>query len=321
MKLGGLLEEGTKELGLRFSLLNLLPSLALFAFTLALAWSGAPAGPPDFSAVVGRLDELGTSDGICLGLGVLIFALVLQPLQFSIVRLLEGYWPGGPGGRWSAPGIRRHRRQREKIKRVTECSHPDPSPAEKAAMLAADWKLRRLYPRTDRVLPTALGNALRAAEDAPWRRYRLDGVVIWPRLYPLLPETMRAILGDRRTQLDVTVRLCVSGLLALAVAVIFLRGEWTWLAGFGVTLLLFAWLAYRGAVAAAIAYGEAVQVAFDLHRFALHDALKLPLPHDLSAERSLNESLSAFFRQNIDGDLLAIRYRHAEHQSRAKAAD
>ena len=46
MKLSDLVGDGTKNLGLRFSLLNVVPSLALFVFALALWWSGAPTQPP-----------------------------------------------------------------------------------------------------------------------------------------------------------------------------------------------------------------------------------------------------------------------------------
>jgi len=56
--------------------------------------------------------------------------------------------------------------------------------------------------------------------------------------------------------------------------------------------LLLAWVSYRSAVVAAIAYGEAVRVAFDLHHLDLYAALHLELPHDPQAEQKLGKRLS-----------------------------
>jgi hypothetical protein len=55
--------------------------------------------------------------------------------------------------------------------------------------------------------PTALGNALRAAEVRPQVAYGLDGVVVWLRLYPLLPEAMRSLLGDAQSECQLNAEL------------------------------------------------------------------------------------------------------------------
>jgi hypothetical protein len=76
-------------------------------------------------------------------------------------------------------------------------------------------------------MPTALGNVLKSAELYPWQRYRLDAVVIWSRLQPLLPTEFADLLQQAKTSLDI--------LLTLA--------TFTWL--FGVPLAL--WTALRAA--------------------------------------------------------------------------
>jgi hypothetical protein len=55
--------------------------------------------------------------------------------------------------------------------------------------------------------------------------------------------------------------------------------------------------AYRGAVQAARAYGEAVAVAFDLHRLDLYAALHLPLPARAEDEPALGAEISLRWRQ------------------------
>jgi hypothetical protein len=51
------------------------------------------------------------------------------------------------------------------------------------------------------------------------------------------------------------------------------------------------------ALAVAAAYGQALEAAFDLHRFDLLTALHLPLPANLTGEVAANQELSRFLRQ------------------------
>ena len=310
MKVDSLIESGTKELGVRFNLVGVLPSAMLFLFVLALYWSGAPKQSPDFRLAFAKIESMGIKEGILLVVAVLVFSLLLQPLQLSLVRLLEGYWtvPLLPqvGAVFSFPGVAWHRYRRRKLELQTQVK-TRPSAAELSAIAAADWRLRRYYPARDKILPTALGNALRANEEVPQQKYRLDAVVVWPRLYPLLPEPMLGILADRRNQLDLAVRLCATFILAAIVAAATLYRHGWWMAVPAGALVL-AWLSYRGAIAAAIAYGESVQTVFDLYRFELYKVLRLSLPANLAEERVLNEKISDFFRQGIDASFKSLPY-------------
>ncbi len=297
MKLDSLISDGLEAFGPRFSLVGLLPNGVLCLFLVALAWSGAPDRAPDLELVMQRVIALGTTEAVALGIGILVFALVLQPLQLSMVRILEGYW----GSSWLADKVagaciflqRRRRQSLENAARFLAQGEPD---QERRAAMAA-WRYRH-YPPKDKVMPTRLGNVLRAAEDRAGRRYGLDAVAVWPRLYPLISEKLAATLTDQRDQLDLAARFCVVFFVAAlaAAAVVFRHGLWLLVPG---AALLMAWLSYRAAIAAAIAYGETIEAAFDLHRFDLLKALHLPLPSDRETERAANERLCDFLRQGI----------------------
>ncbi|MEK8170988.1 hypothetical protein NKH77_19840 [Streptomyces sp. M19] len=86
-----------------------------------------------------------------------------------------------------------------------------------------------------------------------------------------------------------------SGATALVSAGMLLRSGW-WLA-LALVPAAVSVLAYRGAVQAALAYGDAVRAAFDLHRFDLLAALRLPLPGSVAEERALAGTLCAHWRQ------------------------
>jgi len=64
-----------------------------------------------------------------------------------------------------------------------------------------------------------------------------------------------------------------------------------------------------GAVQAALAYGESVHSAFDLHRFDPLKALHLPLPANQEAEITLHTSLCNEWRQGLP---FRPTYRHPE---------
>jgi hypothetical protein len=306
VKLDALLT-ATKGLGLRFHLVGLLPTAFVMLLTIALLASGAPGDAPDLDELSRRAVSLSGWEGTLLFGAVLVAALVLQPLQVSLVRLLEGYWSGSWLGRqFGRPGMKRHHHRRTALEDATLIHDEEPTDQQVAEATAATEQLRRLYGPEDPVLPTKLGNVLRAAEDRAGGRYGLETVVTWPRMYPLLSEPVRALVDDQRNQLDMSCRFCVAFVVAAAVSAGLLIAHGWWLAVAAGTLAL-AVLAYRAAVGAALSYGESLDTAYDLHRFDLLKALHLPLPATRSDELDANSELSAFLLQ---GDPVQFEYEH-----------
>ena len=315
-----LLGGSIRDLGVRFNLVGFLPTALLALFLSAALLSGAPASGPDLGSLEAHLRRSSPLQAVLFTVAVLALALVLQPLQLSLVRLLEGYW--GRAGVLRIPadrGCDRHRRRRERLDQQTRIPKLDgqsPGGQQVAAASMAAWKLRRLYPDDpDHVMPTLLGNVLKAGEDRAGERYGLDCVVIWPRLYPLLSEPLTAALDDARNQLDLAVRFAATfGLIAVGALILLAPHGW-WAAAVLAALAL-AWLSYRGSVNAAISYGELLESAIDLHRFDLLQALHLPLPPDPEAERTLNTQLSDLLRQDLE---MQVRYAHAPNAEPAQA--
>lgn len=214
---------------------------------------------------------------LLLVLALFLLALstaVVGRLRFSLLRLLEGYWPGPLRGlsvllgKAQARGVRRRRARWNQLKAKEQKGTI--SPAERRLLAELDLK-NHYYPADeDDCLPTALGNALRAAETAIWHRYGLDAFAVWPHLWLLLPEGVQKELSAARGQLDNLVELWFWGLLFLVWTAL-----WPWAA-----LIALVWmgLAYRFAVGAARTFADLFLAAFTLHRFALYDALGWPRP-------------------------------------------
>jgi len=268
------------------------------------------ADAPKQQVSIATIETAASSIG---GIGVLIIfavsaavAVSLQPMQFRLVQLLEGYWPA-----WFPPfllrfGIWLEQRRRDRIRRrlviVSRRIAPTAEAAARERAQAAETQLRQRFPAQERLLPTALGNALRASEDTVGQRYGLESVVIWPRLFPLLPDRVRDGVDDEVTQLDVSVRLAVTWTLAGAISTSWLLRDLSslghnhpWLlVPAGVFVL--ARLSYQSAVESAIAQGVDLEVAIDLYRARVIDAMRLHSTVSLEHERRVFGELCELFQ-------------------------
>jgi hypothetical protein len=241
-------------------------------------------------------------------LAVAALAYLLTTFQLPLIRILEGYWPD----RAPLRGIARRRTDRHR-RRVGDgwnrvrAAHQAGEHVRAAATAAG---LTTAYPppgRLDACLPTALGNRLRAAELYPLERYGIDSVVIWPRLYPLLPDAAAGGLATARATLDATVMITVLSALFGTAWPIGLAVQGGHLRLAGLVLLLgwvVAWAAHRAALQAASAFGDQVKVAVDLHRRELLRHLEIGVPGDLSAERRVWDDLTQFYLRNLPPESL-----------------
>lgn len=158
--------------------------------------------------------------------------------------------------------------------------------------------LYRNYPsKLDRILPTRLGNIIKAAEEYPADkgRYGIDAVFFWPRLIAVVPDAARGDLSDARASMALLLNvstlaflLGVGSFAALAAATLRPAAVF-WACGAGGLVL--AALAYRSALAPGRIYAELVRAAFDLYRADLLKQLSFGLPDSLDEERALWDNL------------------------------
>lgn len=198
-------------------------------------------------------------------IGAVLAATLLSTQRHAVLRLFEGYWPPVLDRTVGERGRRFHRRQ---LRKLTATAGDQDTFAALRTRYAGDGT------GGGDVLPTALGNVFAASETYPWARYRIDTVVVWPRLYQVLPERMVGTVAAARADIDLlTSCALLAGIGAVAGGAIRCAEgapAWQVTAAFWVPSVI-AWLCYQGAVRSAVTLGAAVRVAFDLHR---HDLLK-----------------------------------------------
>jgi hypothetical protein len=283
---------------------RLLTPALLFWATGGLAWSWAqrPASARGQSITTSlsdalrqralEFDRLSGAEQIAWLIAALLAvagsAVVVERLTAPFLRLLEGYWPGGrPRWLWrllTKIALWRRRKLREQWGRLRRLPSPMPQGRTAEGVLAA--RLHGLPP-AEFAMPTALGNILRASELRSARRYGLDPVVTWPRLWLLLPDLTRAEIAGSRGRLDAAGR----GVLWLVLTAVWAVFAW-WIA---VAAVLLAIALYRSAaLPAARVYADLVEAAFDLHRPALYQALRLRPPAEPAGEPASGRQLTTY---------------------------
>ncbi|MGH3716292.1 MAG: hypothetical protein ACRDT4_22945 [Micromonosporaceae bacterium] len=241
----------TGALDRRFLLNAVLPS-ALFVLLAGFVWlAGA-----DPAVAADRWDDAGGFALLVLVAATGLLACVVSAATPALLRLYEGYWGTPPGRLLAAWGRRRHQRRLAALAR-----DPDAYP-----------QIHLRYPlpsQPGEVMPTRFGNVLRSAELYPKDRYGIDTAVVWPRLYQVLPERQVTQIAAARGGIDLMVTIsALASMFAVAGGGYLLATGAPWWrfllclwGGAGV-----AWLAYRGAVATAVTYGQHLRTAFDVHR-------------------------------------------------------
>lgn len=214
---------------------------------------------------------------------ITFWAYLVAALIPAFIRSAEGYWPRWLS--WLSGWCRNRHRARQ---------------AALAKDTAAFSRWHAEYPlRAANVMPTRLGNILRAAEDHALDRYGINAIVVWPRLYVLLPDQFTAAMAAAKTPLDLMV---VIGALATAftiagTAIAAIMLPWYAALACAAGGLLAACLAYAGAIRAARPYAQLIRAGFDVHRGLLLDAIGLRRPRTFGEEHSQWQQLSHLLLQ------------------------
>ena len=188
-----------------------------------LAWALGTGGLHRLAVPVRWLDKQTTATQVIALLtallGVVASVIVVNRLTLPALRVLEGYSqataPAGPirvpspsgeavtticataaaaGAGATGNAASRHRGRVRGMGAARPHAATSPPPAGNGADAA---------PR--------LGNTLRAAESWPTRKYGLDAVTVWPRLWLVLPDRASQELVAARASLDGSAAAAVSG--------------------------------------------------------------------------------------------------------------
>jgi hypothetical protein len=267
-----------------------------------LAWLAGDGGVDELRSVTDWLERQSSPAQVAailtVLLGVSASGVLVARLVAPALRALEGYWPPvlDPLRRRLTARQQGHAEEEDEAiqELLPEVLPPATPTAGQLLELSRLERRRRHRPNAhNRFLPTRIGNALRAAETWPEDKYGLHTVAVWPRLWLVLPESARDELVAARAALDGAVAAAIWGLLFCGFAIWSLWAIPVGLAVAGATLAW--WLPAR-----AETYGDLVESAFDIHRVALYEALRWPLPENPAEERAAGERLTSYLWRGSD---------------------
>jgi hypothetical protein len=284
----------------RFLLNALLPSLIFWLGLSVVFWEGQ-GGLQAAIAFWDRQDSvLKVIEIVAAVAWIWLFAGVVASQWSTLIAVYSGRWPL-PSFLASMLGGNCHQARVQKLQERVQ---------ERTATEGEKDTLSLHYdPDGGEIAPTLLGNIQISAEVYVLNRYRVDWNLLWPRLYPLLPQSFLGILEERRAGLELTIVAS-----ALSAAFGLLAGVYLFVvhADAGLFLLCF-WGGMTVAIAMqvlstsrALNYAETLRMAFDLYRHDLRKQFGGPSPEDLAGERRLWSELKEFIETG--GEKAPIAY-------------
>jgi hypothetical protein len=256
------------------------------------------------------------------GLLIVFFTtILLEAFEGPLLRLYEGYWLY-----WTGLAERRKENLEEKLQRRRELraqvAAGQATLKERAELSRLDTELaHRPWRSPERSMPTRLGDILRTAEDYARDRYGLDPIVLWPRLFPHLGESLREALGATQEQLDLALRLAtLSVLYGVAWSVVVAVNRAWPVLWWTLPALVIAWLLWRSAHQIAIGYAGLLRSAFDLHRFDVYDDLHWPKPTSPETEKVHGTELTLYLLEGTGAKDIAYTHEGEDTASESEGA-
>jgi hypothetical protein len=248
-----------------------------------------------------------------------LIAGLLYVLNTSITRIYEGYpWEHGLIGRWRKKRYQAKLASRKSTRKLARelrrrLSRTNSRDTRLGALVKvrddADREIHERYPSARSVLPTRLGNVIRAFETYPREQYGISAIPLWPRFVARIRPDHAAVIDDAKTSFDVAINLsflaAVTAFSMIAIAAVYplpfaSTRLLTWFMVRTAIALALAWVFYVLAIGRAGAWGDLCRGVFDLYRWeVLKDLGYETRPGDLASERALWTAISV---QMIYGD-------------------
>ena len=154
------------------------------------------------------------------------------------------------------------------------------------------------------IMATDLGNVLRRFERIAGAPFGLDGVVAAPYVAQLGEAKELEYLDDAHSAMDLSVRMTLVWSLVAVSTMCLLWRHGPWLSVPLISVIL-AFGSYRGSVAAAARYGNALVVSTALSKDKLYERFGVQLPESIERERTMNAALNTV----LGGREASLNYR------------
>jgi hypothetical protein len=304
-----------------------LPSSMIFSIIFAIL-SIFNRIPIRFQEFVANKSTFGAAISIVI---MWLISILLMALNRPMIRFLEGYGRHNPLSIFQAKKNKQFQDRifpllslRDKVIEARRANSNEPLQRKNFAGLLHD-AINTFPERVENVLPTRLGNIMRAYERYSDIVYGIEAIVLWPRIMMVIPDVARDRVREGRVLFDFALNTLFAGLLTIFLyAVMVALDVRPLIAGFyipspiipalGIVLSLFGWWQLPGA---ARERGEQTKSIFDLYRRDLALSFGLELPPTYSAERRMWELVSRRLMFNVAEDVSSLdEFRYSVDKTR-----
>jgi len=233
-------------------------------------------------------------------------------LQFPLIRFIEGYWPFYLNclKSYLVERLESNLKSKKIEWDILAKNYNNLEISQKKKFIKLDNELEQ-YPLLLK-LPTRFGNLLRVAEEYPFNRYGLETIRVWPNLWLLIPDrTRKELIESNKVLYDKVTLFFWCSIFFVWTMIAFI--EWDSLIWWPliVSILGVLFVYYTGLIPAASDFGDLLRASFDVHRFTLYEALRLPLPSKPIDEYKDGKNLSKYLKRGLHPDL-KIAFIHSE---------
>jgi hypothetical protein len=287
-----------------------------------------------FTDLLAKKSTLGATISLVI---IWLLSILLMTFSRPIIRLLEGY------GHFNPFRILLSRQQNEfktdaephlrKLQSVLDARRRGVPESVEFSELSV-WRAARDFPEElGLVLPTRLGNVMRAYERYSDVVYEIEAIALWPRLFMIIPEEARERVRESEGLFHFSINMLFTGIVTLITSggmiisslchggLVGLANAISW-----PTILVlvfgafFAWFSWWRLPDAARERGEEVKSTFDLYRAELAGALGFELPATEAEERRMWRLVSRRMLLRVSEDRLS-GYRGSLDDFRKKKAE
>lgn len=242
-----------------------------------------------------------------------LISIFLMLLNRGLIRFLEGYhYLETPLGKFMIKlQKRKYNRLRKKTEQLKEeyfryknaGEMPPAQLTKKYGNILSNFVSR--YPDSKYIMPTSLGNIIKASERYPRKIYGIDSILFWSRIMLIVPKDSKDMLNSAKAQLDFAINsLYFTAIIIVeyfALSLITNTYLHVWIPV--LALILFK-IFYRYTLTSALEWCECIKSIYDIYRKNLLTQMGIKIPASWLGERQLWEKLNKTLRFQYPLDVL-----------------
>jgi len=176
----------------------------------------------------------------------------------------------------------------EEVYRTIKMKLQDWADARRHELVRRRVFLDRYFDDSATIRPTALGNVVESYNAYPFKRYGMEGELLWAHMQHVIKKEFLDRIRDARIIFDFVLTMATLGMVVSLLCL--LIGPWImffplyWASWSFVAFLVSYTVYYKMAVFLAVQYGDLLRASYDLFRLELFKELAIELPADRDSE-------------------------------------